>query len=56
MNGALEYVKKGIHVNAVNPGLIDTQIALLSAEMNRLTQISPVVFQSDVPDDLKKSP
>jgi NAD(P)-dependent dehydrogenase (short-subunit alcohol dehydrogenase family) len=24
---ALEYVKRGIHINAVNPGLIDTQIA-----------------------------
>jgi NAD(P)-dependent dehydrogenase (short-subunit alcohol dehydrogenase family) len=24
---ALEYIKKGVYVNAVNPGLIDTQIA-----------------------------
>jgi NAD(P)-dependent dehydrogenase (short-subunit alcohol dehydrogenase family) len=24
---ALEYIKKGIYVNAVNPGLINTQIA-----------------------------
>jgi NAD(P)-dependent dehydrogenase (short-subunit alcohol dehydrogenase family) len=24
---ALEYIRKGVHVNAVNPGLIDTQVA-----------------------------
>lgn len=39
---ALEYIKKGVYVNAVNPGLIDTQIArdVVSGDENAYSEIA----------------
>ena len=39
---ALEYIKKGVYVNAVNPGLIDTQVArdVVSGDENAYNDIA----------------